>query len=215
MGNLDQGSSTPNIPVAPDPNVVANTQADLNKAAGTESQAGSMVNQSNPFGSLSYTQTGTGPNGVPIYSANTSYNPQIQSILNTLWGGTAGMLNNPNYAPGADPSKIIGDATSGNTKALMDQQMAFLDPFFAQQTQGNDNTLRNQGIMPGPGGNPTNPSAYDTSMNNLRQSQGQTVAGYAAQIEPAMYQQALQNYLTPLQTAQTMYGMAGAAPGMF
>src|SRR5258706_14019874 len=29
-----------------------------------------------------------------------------------------------------------------------------------------------------------------------------------------MYQQAMQNYLTPLQVAQSMYGMAGAAPGM-
>src|SRR5258706_5226895 len=119
MGNLNQGSSTPNTPVAPDPSLVAGTQAGYNTAAGTASQAGSMVNQSNPFGSLSYTQTGTGPNGVPIYSANTSFNPQIQSILNNLWGGAAGSLASGNYGAG-NAGQVIGDATSGNTKALMD-----------------------------------------------------------------------------------------------
>ena len=58
----------------------------INTPAAVESQAGSNYNQFDPYGSVTYSQTGTGPGGVPIYSSNTSLSPTQQGLLNTLQG---------------------------------------------------------------------------------------------------------------------------------
>src|ERR1700692_4006231 len=120
----------------PDPNTsgqglaqgqqVAAGQQTYNTNAGISSQAGSMVNQNNPYGSLSYSQTGTGPNGTPIYSATDTLSSPQQGLLNTLQGtqqqagnAAGGLLGSANYG-GSTPSATIGNMASG----LEGQQMA-------------------------------------------------------------------------------------------
>lgn len=200
MGN------SPDPPKIADPNVVAGNQATLNKTAGVDSQQGSMVNQTNPFGSLSYSQTGTSPDGTPLYTANTQYTGANADLLNILQGTqkTAGqqgnaLISGANYGT-QQPGDVIGNATSGLTKDAMAKQVAYLQPQFDQDISKLDTKLRNQGFAPGQPG-------YDQAMNGLKQSQGQTVTGFEASMEPAMYQQATQNYLMPAQLGGTLAGL--------
>lgn len=194
-------------PTPPDPTQTANTQQQYNLSAGEASQAGSAVNQVNPYGSLTYTQTGTGPNGVPIYTASSQLSPAQQQLLNTLQGnqstagGQAGaLLAGANYGA-QNPSDVIGGATSGTTKALLGQETAYLNPFFNTQTSQLDTKLRNQGFAPGQPG-------YDNAMRDLSQNQNQSVTGFLAQAEPAAYQQATQSYQMPLQMATQELGLS-------
>lgn len=199
--------SAPAPPTAADADNVSQTQAAFNTAAGTASQAGSAVNQSNPYGSLSYSQTGTGPGGVPLYTASVNLSPQQQSLLNTLQGtqqtaeSQAGnLIQGANYG-GQNPADVIGGATSGTTQALLGQETAYLNPEFTQSQTQLDTQLRNQGFNP-------NDPAYKTAMNNLLQSQQQTVTGFLAQAEPQAYSQAVSNYELPLQTATQELGIS-------
>lgn len=197
MGNA------PDVPNVPDPNVVAANQATYNTKAGVDSQVGSMVNQDNPYGSLNYSQTGTSPDGTPIYTSKTTLTPDNQRLLDVLQGtkataGTQGsnLISGANYGA-QQPGDVIGNATSGLVKDAMAKQVAYLDPFFKQQTDQLDTKLRNQGFAPGQPG-------YDTAMNGLKQSHGQTVTGFESTMEPQMYQQAYQNYMTPAQLGGTL-----------
>lgn len=200
--------SSPTPPAVTDPNVTAANQQNLNVQSGEASQQGSMVNQYNPYGSLSYTQTGTSANGVPMYSATTSLSPQQQQLLNLYTGGqtTAGqqagaLLQGANYG-GSTPNQVIGDGTTGLTGAAVQQQTAYLQPYFQTQTDQLDTKLKNEGFAPGQPG-------YDNAMRSLQNNQNNTVTGFISQIEPQMFQQAQSNYLMPAQLATTL-GAYGA-----
>ena len=52
-------------------------------------QAGSQYDHLNPYGNLNYVQTGTGPNGVPIYSAQETLSPVEQKFIQYLYRNTA------------------------------------------------------------------------------------------------------------------------------
>src|ERR1700676_107697 len=82
-------------PTPPDPFQTAAAQTKSNIATGTANQNINMVNQTNPYGSLTYSQTGTNPDGTPKYSATTTLNPAQQGLLDqsntnkSLAGGIA------------------------------------------------------------------------------------------------------------------------------
>ena len=194
---------TPSPPPTPDPSAVADKQAAYNMQAGTASQLGSMVNQVTPYGNLNFSQTGTGPNGVPIYTASTTLTPGQQSIVDALTGarGSAAsqaksVISNANYG-NQNPADAVGGMTSGITKDILGKETEYLNPFFTQQSDRLDAQLRNQGLSPGT-------PAYDVAMNNLRQNQNQSVTGFLAQAEPAAYQQATSQYNLPISTAANL-----------
>ena len=198
--------SAPSVPAVPNPYDVANAQQGLNTQMLEEVQAASNVNQNTPTGSLSYTQTGTGPNGVPEYTATQTLSPAEQQLLTTMQGTqqTAGtqagnILSNANY--GANPTAAIGNSTSGETQALLGQETSYLNPQFTQQTTQLQNQLASQGIYPGS-------PAYMQQMQNLQLNQNQAVTGFLAQAEPAAYAQAVQSYELPAQTAESLMGVA-------
>lgn len=199
-------SNSPDVPTVTNPNTTAANQQALNTQAGIDSQAGSMVNQVGPQGSLTYSQTGTSPDGTPLYTATTKLSDANQQLLNVLQGtqATAGqqgqaLISGANYGA-SSPSDVIGDSTSGLTQAAMQKQVAYLNPFFTQQTDQLDTKLKNQGFAPGQPG-------YDNAMNALKQSQGQTVTGFESTMEPQMYAQAYQNYMTPATLGGTLAGL--------
>jgi len=207
-------SSTPDAPTVTDPNVTAAKQQQLNTTAGTQSQVGSMTNQVTPTGSLSYTQTGTSSDGTPLYTATTKLSDPQQQLLNTLQGtqqaaGTAGknLISGANYGAQA-PGDVIGNATSGLVKDAMAKQVSYLDPYFQQQTSQLDTQLRNQGFAPGQPG-------YDNAMRAVQNNQGNTVTGFEAQMEPQMYQQAYQNYMTPASLGGTLAGLGAPSNPTF
>jgi len=199
-------SSSPSPPAIANPSSVASTQTELNTTSGEQSQQGSMVNQYNPYGSLTYTQTGTSSNGTPLYSANESLSAPQQAELTAqeTTGATAGnqaanLLQGANYGS-TNPSTVIGNATSGTTEQEMAQEPAYLQPTFKQQTDQLDAQLQNEGFNPGTPG-------YQQAMNGLLQSQNQTTTGFLASIEPQMYSQAVQNYELPAELSGSLYGL--------
>jgi len=201
----------PNPPAVTDPNITATNQQNLNTQAGQQSQQGSMVNQATPYGSLTYTQTGVGTNGTPIYTASTNLSPAQQALLSTLQGtqqragSQAGNLLASAHYGATSPADAIGNATSGLTQKAIGQEVSYLQPYFDQQTEQLDNQLRNQGFAPGQPG-------YDNAMQNLVKAQGGTVTGFEANIEPQMFQQATTEYTLPAQLAESL-GQFGSPTG--
>lgn len=70
-------------PSPPDPTTTAAAQEKLNKDTAVYQAEVNNVNQTTPYGSLSYTQTGTNPDGTPIFSATTALNAPEQNLFNT------------------------------------------------------------------------------------------------------------------------------------
>lgn len=204
-------------PKAPDPYQgmmmgaqTAGTQQTLNQQTGEAAQAGSMVNQVNPYGHMAYSQTGTGPNGVPLYTATTTLNPTQQALFDTLMGtkSTAGqganaLMSGANYGA-TNPTDWIGDFTKGTTKDFMDTQMEYYQPFFTTSRDQLDTRLRNQGVYPG---NPV----YDNAMRSLDTSQGMTVAKAAGEFQPKAFEQAKYLYNLPAMLGTSLAQFA--APG--
>lgn len=199
-------SNSPDVPNVPDPGVTASKQFDLNKQAGTASQTGSMVNQSNPYGSLNYTQTGTSPDGTPLYTAKTTFDPAQQQLLDILNGtkkiaGQQGqdLLAGANYGA-QQPKDVIGDMSGGWLKDAMSKQMSYLQPQMDYDIAKMDTKLKNQGFAQGDPG-------YDKAMNALKQSQGQTITGFQAQQQPELLKQAIAAYMMPAQLGGTLTGL--------
>ncbi len=196
-------------PTPPDPSQgiasgtqVANAQQGFNTTAGTSSQAGSMVNQTNPFGSLSYSQTGTGPNGTPIYTANTSLNAGQQDLFNQYQGtkGVAGqqggnLISNANYGS-QSPTDAIGNMSSGLEGQMMASYQAGNDPMQLTARQQMDTQLKNQGLSPGEPG-------YDNAMRGLTTSQTLANDTANANYAPQAFQQASQLFQMPLSMGLT------------
>jgi hypothetical protein len=190
-------------PAPPDPqqgialgNQVAQGQQQYNTSAGEMSQAGSMVDQYNPYGSLTYAQTGTGPNGVPLYSANVNLTPQQQQMFDLLQGTktTAGqqgqnLITNANYGA-SSPGDVIGNLTKGNTADLIKTQTDYYKPFFQSERDSLDTQLRNQGLAPGM-------PAYDRAMRGLDTSHGLVLEKAAGDFENQAYNQAKSMYEEP------------------
>ncbi|HAC57209.1 MAG TPA: hypothetical protein DCF73_02495 [Rhodobiaceae bacterium] len=76
------GKKSPSPPPAPDPVKTANAQAAANRETAITQSELNMVNQYTPYGSLEYSQRGTGTDGTPLYSATTTLSPEQQQILN-------------------------------------------------------------------------------------------------------------------------------------
>jgi hypothetical protein len=116
------------------------------------------VNQNTPYANLQYQQTGTDANGNPIWSANQSLNPQLQTALGGLQNrlaSTAGQgINTSALAQtGINPGELYSDAI-----------MRRLQPQLDRQSAQSDTQLANQGIMPGS-------AAYNTAKQQLAQQQ--------------------------------------------
>lgn len=180
---------------------LANTQQGFNTGA----QAGSQYNQTDPYGSLSYSQTGVGPNGVPTYSASTQYSPQQQQLLNQLTGTqteagseAANTLGFGNYGT-ISPAQQIGNMTSGTTGQILGQETNYLDPFFQTQQSQLDTQLQNEGLQQG------NP-AYDNAVRSLDTNQGLTVSNFLASAEPQAFSQATSLYNEPASVAENLAG---------
>ncbi len=69
-------------PRAPDPFKTAQAQAAMNRDTAVTQQELNMVNQTGPWGSVSYSQTGTTDAGNPIWSQSTTLSPSQQAIFN-------------------------------------------------------------------------------------------------------------------------------------
>lgn len=189
-------------PQAPDPYATAAAQTSSNLATAKASQESNMINQSNAKGSLNYTQTGTNPDGTPIYSQNTTLSAPQQGIFDKATGLTNALLSGS--AGGALSGKPLDLSYNGTTAALDALNKQRLDPQWAQNTDLQESKLAAQGVTPGT-------PAYDNAMRVF--NQGKNDAYNSANL--ADYNQSSQNalaeYQAPLQTLGSVYGVSNSA----
>jgi hypothetical protein len=176
----------------------------------TQSQYGSNYNQSNPYGSLNYVQTGTGPNGQPQYTAIENLSPQQQQLLNTYTGtqnvaglGAQGVLQGAQYGT-VPAATAIGNETSGLTGQFMNQWLAGTEPFFQTQQSQLNTQLANEGLGGPTNANPAGSPAWQNAQRQLQTNQGYAVAQQATAAENQAYNQALQTYNEPAQLATSL-----------
>jgi hypothetical protein len=185
-------------PTPPDPYQTAQAQTQSNIATAGANQRVNMVNQSNPFGSLNYSQTGTNADGTPIFSANTTQSAPMASIFNGA-SGAAGSL--ANSGAGALGGKGLDLSYNGTTAALDKLNHARLDPQWQQNSDMQESKLAAQGLQPGMPG-------YDRAMAVF--NQGKNDAYNSANL--ADYQTsanaALNEYNAPVSALGSILGVA-------
>lgn len=83
-------------PKAPDPVATANAQAAMNKETAITQYGLNATNQVNPWGSVTYDQTGSWEDGTPRYQQTTTLSPEQQAIFGqtqAAQGNLAGLAN--------------------------------------------------------------------------------------------------------------------------
>jgi hypothetical protein len=201
-------------PALQSPDLTAGVQQQYNSEDALASLAGSEPNQVNPYGSISSTITGyeniPGVGEIPQYSQSTALSPAEQELLGLQQAGgaeanlgAASLLNGAYTGANANPNTAIGNETSGLMGQAEQQFQSYEQPFFTQQTNALENQLQNQGLTY------TDP-AYQTAMNNLAQSQGQTTSGFLSEMEPQAFNQAQSLYTMPAQLAGSLQSEPGA-----
>jgi hypothetical protein len=157
----------PSPPPAPDPVKTAQAQTESNVKTATTQQQLNMVDQTNPYGSQTYSQTGTWADGTPRYSMTTTLSPEEQRNQNQQWEfdnltNQLGINQTKKLTGLLDtPFKIDNAATEGR---LMELGRARLDPILQERNAALESKLYNQGVMPGT-------EAYDRAMRADTQGQ--------------------------------------------
>lgn len=126
-------------PAAPDPYKVSAAQTQTNQDTAQYNANLNRVDKTNPYGSQTWTQTGTNPDGSPKWSSNVSLGGQ--------------------YATPMDTSSV-GTANHEAQNAVYQRATATLDPQYHQMETQLKSQLAQQGI-------PEGSDAYTTAMNNF------------------------------------------------
>lgn len=176
------GKSTPSAPAAPDPTATANAQTASNVQTAEANAALNRVNETTPYGSINYSQTGTDPtSGVPTYTQNTTLSPAGQQIFDsegnlvnsalTAAGGLAQGINttpiNTTDTPYTSTLNQGPQLLDQNTvDATYNQAKSFLDPQWNQTGQQLQDQLSRQGI-------PVGSEAYNNAQEQYNNSKTQ------------------------------------------
>lgn len=145
-------------PQAPDPTTVANAQTKSNIGTATAQQGMNQIDQVTPTGSLTYTQTGTNPDGTPKYTATTQLSQPQQQLLTTGQGAQQNLLDQIKTSSSTPFS--LDKATEDQLDTLASDR---LDPQLAKNQASLQQQLANQGIQPGT-------EAYNNAMTLNSQS---------------------------------------------
>ncbi len=199
-------------PKTTDPVATSNAQLVGNEVAAQKEQGLNMFNQTNPFGTQTYTNDPTSPSG---FSANITLSPAQQAILNQLQqtkltaggasqseaGAASSLASNfgslYGTPPNIDPSSL--------TNKMMGWGQQYMQPIFNQQQSNLDAKLQNQGITPGS-------QAYDNAQNLQSRNVNNAYQNLFLNAEPTAFSQAIQEYQLPMQTAYGLQAGAANAP---
>ena len=113
-------------------------------------QSANLINQYNPLGSSVYTQTGTGPTGVPTYRQDINLTPQAQQALNATLGTQTNLANTAQQLSSGIGQELSQPVDWSQQQSylnnLTDQS---LDRSWDRQAQQYETDLVNRGIRPG------------------------------------------------------------------
>jgi hypothetical protein len=186
----------PSAPAAPDYSGAARETAAGNVEAARVATAANRINQVTPYGSLTYSQSGTDAYGNPTYTATQALSPDQQRLLETQnrISGSLGdvaskgvsyvenMLNTP-FNTAALPSTGFNPSQS-----YQDAYMQRLQPQIQQNREALQQQLANKGIDIGS-------TAYDRAMQTQAQRENDLLAAATTQgfgVGQQARQQALQ-----------------------
>jgi hypothetical protein len=186
----------PSAPAAPDYSAAARETAAGNVEAARVATAANRINQVTPYGSLTYSQSGTDAYGNPTYTATQAFTPEQQRLLETQnrISGSLGdvatkgvsyvenMLNTP-FNTAALPTTGFNPSQS-----YQDAYMQRLQPQITQNREALQQQLANKGIDIGS-------TAYDRAMQTQAQRENDLLATATTQgfgIGQQARQQALQ-----------------------
>ena len=144
--------SSPPPPLPPDPVKTANAQTDSNTKTATTQQQLNMVDQTNPYGSQTYNQTGYWPDGTAKYAMNTTLSPQEQGKQDQQWQFD-NLVNQLGINQTQKLTGLLGKPVQMGNEAtesrLMELDRKRLDPALAQRRAALETQLYNQGVRPG------------------------------------------------------------------
>lgn len=157
--------SSPKAPPAPDPAAAAQAQGAANlETAIAQGWLGAM-NQSSPYGNVSYSQVGTqrvGDKDVPQFQQNITLSPEQQAQFNlsnrlqtqalglgqNVLGNVGNAISTPFSYDGL-PQLPGADGFSADRDAMVNALIQRNQPMMDRQRAGQENQLANQGIMRG------------------------------------------------------------------
>lgn len=188
-------------PKAPSASATSAAQTKSNKETAAFQQSLNNMNQTTPFGSLTYTQSGKDPaTGAPIWSADTTLSPELQSLLEKQWGAQGGISDaltaSTGFLPTSafDPSSIPD--TSQIAKTSYDRQYGLLKPEFDDQAAKLGVSLSERGI-------PVGSEIYNAEMDRFDRAKNQSLTSAAQGADLA----ALNEHQRLLGNAVQQYGM--------
>lgn len=201
---MSMGPSPPSVAdTTAQATALGNQQQIANTQAGLQNFQANQYNQWNPYGSITSQIIGYGANGTPIYGTSSALTPQQQALFDVLQGtkGTAGgqgssLLSGANYGA-AQPSDVIGNASTGMAAPIVQQYKDFITPFQTTERDQLDTKLKNQGFKPGD-------PAYDNAMRGLDTNHSLANSKAIADYTNQAITQATTQYGLPLAMSQAL-----------
>jgi hypothetical protein len=138
-------------PAAPDPVATATAQTASNKETAIANANLNRVDQTSPFGTSTYTVTGTNSDGTPKYAQDTQFSQPIQDMFNNYTSMTNGMgdIGNQQLAGLKDQYSKPFDLNTEAENKIAALQASRVDPSIAQQDEALRTRLINSGIREG------------------------------------------------------------------
>lgn len=191
-------------PSTPDPAETAAAQSAANRDTAITQQQLNMIDQVNPYGSVSYAQSGVNTykdaNGriveTPKYTQTTTYTPEQQAIFDQTQAAQTNLAELANQQSSqlqeslANPFSFTNDDASNWAYDLGAQR---LDPQFAQQQAALETQLANQGVTPGS-------RAWEAAMSQQSQAKNDAYNQLILNGQQQAYNQALTTYNSPVNT---------------
>lgn len=166
------------------------------------------ISQNSPFGSISYSQSGTDPKtGAPLYTQNTTLDPKMQQLLDSQMGAQQGISNVISQAIGNLPTEAF-DPSGINTdkirEASYSSRVAQMQPQWEDEARSLEGRMSDRGIPIGSEVWNNENSRFDRAKNDTlsqisRQSELDAANEYQRQFSNKMTEYNMPiNYLTAL-----------------
>ncbi len=211
MGSLFK---SPKAPTPIDPGAVGQQQQGENTRSAFQQAGFNRINQTGPFGSVTYSQSGTDAQGNPIFNQQTSLDPNELAYRDkqrsTAFGGYSQGLAGIGY--GADGLMQGGAARleAFNTPGDMSSNAAFdraystasanMEPRMQRATAAAENRLRNQGLDP-------TSEAYKSQMGDLALQQNESRNDLTTKLQGQLFNQGLQERQQGYNESTGLYGL--------
>ena len=214
---LEGGGKGGSAPPAPDYTGAAQATAQGNKEAAMAAQAGNMINQYTPYGSVTYAQRGESQ-GTPLWEQVVTLSPEQQKAYEKDVQMNAGLqdvgikgvgyvqsaLDKPLSFSGMQEVQAPGEIQQQASDAAYQNAMRYAEPQMQRQQAGLETQLANQGITRG--SEAWNAAMADQNAKNQQIYEQARNAAYTAGLTGAAqsYQQALGGRQQQISEAQTL-----------